>query len=84
MLIARSSTVTPVDTIRGMLSWWCALEAYGALPTAAMARIEFFARCAVLEDLAFGNQTGRREYVTNAERSFGWLFPQRGRAAQRP
>ena len=53
-----------------------AIEAYGALP-AALARIEFFARCAALEDLAFGIQTGRHEYTTNAERSFGWLFPQR-------
>ncbi|MCA1699488.1 MAG: phosphotransferase [Actinobacteria bacterium] len=53
-----------------------AIEAYGALP-AAMARIEFFARCAALEDLAFGIKTGRHEYATNAERSFGWLFPQR-------
>ncbi len=60
-----------------------AIEAYGALPP-AMARIEFFARCGALEDLAFGIQTGRHEYVTNAERSFGWLFPQRARAAQRP
>ena len=53
-----------------------AIEAYGGLP-AAMARIEFFARCAALEDLAFGIETGRPEYATNAQRSFGWLFPQR-------
>ena len=53
-----------------------AIKAYGALP-AAMARIEFFARCAALEDLAFGIETGRHEYAANAERSFGWLFPQR-------
>ena len=52
------------------------IEAYGALP-AAMARIEFFARCAALEDLAFGIETGRHEYATNAERSFAWLFRQR-------
>ncbi len=52
------------------------IEAYGALPT-AMARIEFFARCAALEDLAFGIQTSRRAYAANAERSFGWLFPPR-------
>lgn len=51
------------------------IEAYGAPP--AMARIEFFARCAALEDLAFGIQTSRREYAANAERSFGWLFPRR-------
>ena len=40
-----------------------------------MPRIEFFARCAALEDLAYGRATGRREYATNAERSFAWLFP---------
>jgi hypothetical protein len=39
-----------------------------------MPRVEFFARCAALEDLAYGRATGRREYVTNAERSFEWLF----------
>jgi aminoglycoside phosphotransferase (APT) family kinase protein len=53
-----------------------AIKGYGALP-AAMARIEFFARCAALEDLAFALKSGRHEYATNAERSFSWLFPQR-------
>lgn len=53
------------------------VEAYGPLPPGAMPRIEFFARCAALEDLAFGRETGRHEYAINAERSFGWLFPQR-------
>ena len=41
----------------------------------AMPRVEYFARCAALEDLAYGQATGRREYVTNAARSFDWLFP---------
>jgi aminoglycoside phosphotransferase (APT) family kinase protein len=49
------------------------LEVYGPLPE-AMPRVEFFARCAALEDLAFGRATGRREYIANAERSFEWLF----------
>jgi aminoglycoside phosphotransferase (APT) family kinase protein len=53
------------------------VRAYGPLPPPAMPRIEFFARCAALEDLAFGRETGRHEYALNAERSFGWLFPQR-------
>ena len=53
------------------------LEAYGPLPE-AMPRIEFFARCAALEDLAFGEATGRHEYAAGARRSFSWLFPQRG------
>jgi aminoglycoside phosphotransferase (APT) family kinase protein len=51
------------------------LQVYGPLP-GAMPRIEFFARCAALEDLAYGQATGRGEYVTNAERSFDWLFRQ--------
>jgi aminoglycoside phosphotransferase (APT) family kinase protein len=49
-------------------------QVYGPLAE-AMPRIEFFARCAALEDLAYGRATGRREYVTNAQRSFAWLFP---------
>lgn len=53
------------------------LKAYGPFPE-ALERIEFFARCAALEDLAFGERTGRRAYAANAQRSFGWLFPQRG------
>jgi aminoglycoside phosphotransferase (APT) family kinase protein len=50
--------------------------AYGGLAD-AMPRIEFFARCAALEDLAYGRATGRHEYIRNAERSFAWLFPRR-------
>jgi aminoglycoside phosphotransferase (APT) family kinase protein len=50
------------------------LAAYGPLP-GAMPRITFFARCAALEDLAYGETTGRREYAANARRSFAWLFP---------
>jgi Phosphotransferase enzyme family len=49
-------------------------QVYGPLAE-AMPRIEFFARCATLEDLAYGRATSRREYVTNSERSFAWLFP---------
>jgi aminoglycoside phosphotransferase (APT) family kinase protein len=52
------------------------LRVYGPPPD-AMPRVEFFARCAALEDLAYGRATGRREYVANAERSFAWLFPDR-------
>jgi aminoglycoside phosphotransferase (APT) family kinase protein len=51
------------------------LQVYGPL-LGAMPRIEFFARCAALEDLAYGRATGRGEYVTNAERSLDWLFRQ--------
>jgi aminoglycoside phosphotransferase (APT) family kinase protein len=51
-------------------------QVYGPLAE-TMPRIEFFARCAALEDLAYGRATGRREYVANAQRSFAWLFPGR-------
>jgi len=50
------------------------LRGYGPLP-GAMPRIEFFARCAALEDLAYGRMSGRPEYSANAERSLQWLFP---------
>ncbi|WP_088282817.1 phosphotransferase [Kineosporia sp. A_224] len=39
-------------------------------------RVLFYARCAALEDLAFGAETGRQEYVDNALRAVGWLFPE--------
>ncbi len=51
-----------------------ALDAYGGLPGAGP-RIEFFARCAALEDLAYGLESGRAEYADAARRSFMWLFP---------
>ncbi|GAA4990866.1 phosphotransferase [Kineococcus glutinatus] len=53
------------------------LDAYGLQPpdAAAMARIEFFARCAALEDLAFARASGRREYAAAVGTSTGWLFP---------
>jgi aminoglycoside phosphotransferase (APT) family kinase protein len=49
-------------------------QVYGPLRH-AMPRVKFFARCAALEDLAYGRATGRREYVANAQRSLAWLFP---------
>jgi aminoglycoside phosphotransferase (APT) family kinase protein len=51
-----------------------ALDAYGGLPGAGP-RIAFFARCAALEDLAFGIASGRGEYAESARRSLAWLFP---------
>jgi len=53
------------------------LAAYDlAEPTAdTMARIEFFARCAALADLAFAKETGRTEYLAAAGASLQWLFP---------
>ncbi|WP_238010006.1 phosphotransferase [Dactylosporangium sp. AC04546] len=46
------------------------LDAYGGEPPAPE-RVTFFARCAALEDLAFGG-----EHARAAERSLAWLFPQ--------
>jgi aminoglycoside phosphotransferase (APT) family kinase protein len=51
-----------------------ALQAYGGLLDAGP-RIEFFARCAALEDLEYGLRTGRAEYAEAARRSTAWLFP---------
>ncbi|MEV4512305.1 phosphotransferase [Dactylosporangium sp. NPDC049525] len=53
------------------------LHAYGGLPDAddIGPRIVFFARCAALEDLAYGRDHGRSDYAQAAERSLGWLFP---------
>lgn len=39
-----------------------------------MARIELFARCAALEDLTYGRDHNRSEYVRAAEHSIRWLF----------
>jgi aminoglycoside phosphotransferase (APT) family kinase protein len=50
------------------------LHAYGGLD-GAEPRIEYYARCAALEDFAYGQRTGREEYAAAAERSFSWLFP---------
>ncbi|WP_175561347.1 phosphotransferase family protein [Geodermatophilus obscurus] len=50
-----------------------ALQAYGGLPDAGP-RIQFFARCAALEDLEYGLRTGRAEYAEAARRSIAWLF----------
>jgi aminoglycoside phosphotransferase (APT) family kinase protein len=53
-----------------------AVDAYGGLADAhaAMARAESFARCAALEDLAYGRDSGRSEYTHAAEQSIAWLF----------
>ncbi|MEV0156959.1 phosphotransferase [Micromonospora sp. NPDC050686] len=53
------------------------LRAYGGLDDGddALARITFFARCAALEDLSFGREHRRNDYLQAAERSLGWLFP---------
>jgi aminoglycoside phosphotransferase (APT) family kinase protein len=52
-----------------------ALLAYGQDSRELRRRITFFARCAALEDLAYGRESGREEYRRAAERSLSWLFP---------
>ncbi|WP_214366367.1 phosphotransferase [Pseudonocardia sp. H11422] len=52
-----------------------ALRVYGGLDDDALPRITFFARCAALEDLAYGQASGRTGYAEAALRSITWLFP---------
>jgi aminoglycoside phosphotransferase (APT) family kinase protein len=51
-----------------------ALEAYGGLP-GAFPRIQFFARCAALEDMEWGRTVGDERYVRAAMAALSWLFP---------
>lgn len=58
------------DAVRALM------HTYGGAPEDGFdERVLFYARCAALEDLAFGEETGRREYVDNALRAVGRLFP---------
>ena len=43
-------------------------------------RAEFYARCSVLEDLAWGDAAGREPYVRKGLEALGWLFPADGTA----
>lgn len=47
-------------------------------PAALRDRAVFYARCGVLEDLAFGLSTGNRIYTGKCLNSLRWLFPARG------
>jgi aminoglycoside phosphotransferase (APT) family kinase protein len=38
-------------------------------------RAVFYARCSVLEDLAYGMETGRDKYLDKSLAAMGWLFP---------
>jgi aminoglycoside phosphotransferase (APT) family kinase protein len=38
-------------------------------------RAVFYASCSVLEDLAYGIETGQEKYVGNGLAALGWLFP---------
>ena len=53
-----------------------ALVDYPADQRAAIGqRAEFYARCSVLEDLAWGDAAGREPYVRKGLEALGWLFP---------
>lgn len=57
-----------------------ALLAYGRDSAPFRSRITFFARCAALEDIAYGRASGRTAYQRVAQRSLSWLFPPRDRS----
>ncbi|MGH8827248.1 MAG: phosphotransferase family protein [Jiangellaceae bacterium] len=38
-------------------------------------RAAFFARCSVLEDLAYGMETGQRAYIDKCRTAMAWLYP---------
>ena len=52
-----------------------ALAACGDVPGVERQRVGFFARCALLEDLAYGLEPGRSVYTANSLRGMQWLFP---------
>ena len=50
--------------------------AYRAGGTAALCeRAAFYARCGLLEDLAYGSQTGLSAYTGKSLAALPWLFP---------
>ncbi len=54
-----------------------------AADSGARPRIEYYARCAALEDFAYGRETGREEYAAAAVGGFSWLFPNAGSVMKR-
>lgn len=53
-----------------------ALTAYQAGGTAGLGeRATFYARCGLLEDLAYGRRTGRNAYTDKSLAALQWLFP---------
>ncbi len=51
-----------------------ALDGYGRSTMDMGARALFYARCSVLEDLAYGLESGLRRYVDNSLAALEWLF----------
>lgn len=52
-----------------------ALRAHGGVDATLRERAEFYARCGVLEDLAYGLETGRHRYTDKSVTALRWLFP---------
>jgi aminoglycoside phosphotransferase (APT) family kinase protein len=54
-----------------------ALAGYGARDQSRELRHRavFYGRCSVFEDIYYGDQSGREEYVLNGLRALAWLFP---------
>lgn len=44
---------------------------------AIRSRAGFYARCGLLEDMAYGMRTGRRAYLDNSLAALAWLYPER-------
>ncbi|MFD3917730.1 phosphotransferase family protein [Streptomyces sp. NPDC058595] len=52
-----------------------ALRSYGARDGAIRDRAAFYARCGVLEDMAYGIETGRAAYLDKSLAALAWLYP---------
>lgn len=52
-----------------------ALRSYGARDGAIAARAAFYAKCGVLEDMAYGIATGRSAYLDKSLAALTWLHP---------
>jgi aminoglycoside phosphotransferase len=51
-----------------------ALRACGRGDAALRERAAFYARCGLIEDLAYGQETGHSEYARKSVAALGWLF----------
>src|SRR5262249_7592930 len=71
---ARASALLYRDL--GPAALTAALTSYQAHDTAALHdRVTFYARCSLLEDLAYGIQTGLKAYLDKSITALEWLFP---------
>jgi aminoglycoside phosphotransferase (APT) family kinase protein len=52
-----------------------ALAAYGRPDPGLRDRTLFYARCAAIEDLSYGLESGRGEYARKSLDGMAWLFP---------